>query len=140
MLGFLLDRDISTFNPKASPPMTSAKQELIEGSRPLLRQHLNAIVDALPDLVTVNSIIERLPAPLRLTSPRAIGKELREMGARKVHRGNKVRLLNGGRRHVWALRRAALYDAMSEGKIGELFSAMHTPTARPGASADLDLG
>jgi hypothetical protein len=138
VLGYLLARDIAAFDPKARPPMTAAKSTLIADSRPLLRQHLDAILDGLPDLITIKSVIDALPLSLRSVSPRALGHELRDLGARELR---KVRLLNGERRRVWALRRADMYGAMSERALAANFAAMR-PAVRvlPGAGLDLDLG
>jgi len=124
VLAYLLRRDISTFDPKARPPMTKAKRDLIADSLPLVRQHLIAILDALPDLVTVGAVIERLPSALRSTSPRVIGQELRALGGRELR---KVRIAPKTRPRLWAVRRADFYAPLSESALARYFDAQRQP-------------
>jgi hypothetical protein len=138
VLGYLLARDVSAFNPKAQPPMTAAKRALIEDSRPLLRQHLEAVIDSMPDLVTPQAVIEMLPPMLRATAPRQIGTELRTLGAAELR---KVRMPNGKRPRVWALRRAAMYRSMSDSALAEHYTSMRTTVSLlPGRDVDLQVG
>lgn len=46
LLHWLLDRDLSKFNPKAPPPMTLAKEAMVRASAPEIEQYLRAAAEA----------------------------------------------------------------------------------------------
>ena len=117
---YLLERDLSGFYPKGAPPMTRSKRVLIETSKPLIYQHLKSLLaeGELLDLETMNSMLKKLPAALQRTSPQQVAEALKELGARELR---QVRLRNGRRPHVWAVRRPELYESMSEAALREQF-------------------
>jgi FMN phosphatase YigB (HAD superfamily) len=84
--------------------MTRSKRVLIETSKPLIYQHLKSLLaeGELLDLETMNSMLKKLPAALQRTSPQQVAEALKELGARELR---QVRLRNGKRPHVWAVRR-----------------------------------
>jgi hypothetical protein len=84
--GYLLDRDISKWNPKAHPPATESKAELIEASRSPLYQFFEASIAAKEypledDLVSVNDLAKQIHARFGRPSNHRIGATLRELGA-----------------------------------------------------------
>ena len=126
--GFLLQVDISKFNPFAAPPVTADKLELIEASKPLIEQFVEHIVDQAPDLVTVDEIRGKLPNGLKAdTSPHRLSSELEKLGAKKIAR---VRLPTS-RPHIWALRRPDLYGGLSESALALKFEEMHKVSVMP---------
>lgn len=89
---YLLNRDISGFNPKAHPPLTPAKLEMIERSLPPLEEYLKSAIDAAEEfpfnreLITIGMIRVALPRSLRDKSDRAIADALRRIGAEELAR------------------------------------------------------
>ena len=79
---WLLERDISSFNPKAPPPMTNFKQAMVQESRSPLKQQLEEMIGALDfpfdkDIVRSLDISEVLKGKY---TAKAIAGVLREIG------------------------------------------------------------
>ncbi|MDQ6438173.1 DUF5906 domain-containing protein [Mesorhizobium sp. LHD-90] len=95
-LHFLMNRDLSSFKPGAHPPMTEAKRDLIDRSRPIVTQEIVSMAgeEALPfwiDLVTVEDVRDAINGRLRkLPSNYQVMQGLRAIGARSLP--NAVRI------------------------------------------------
>jgi phage/plasmid primase-like uncharacterized protein len=121
LLHFLMNRDLSRFNPSAAPPDTQAKQTVIEDSRePLMAYFQDAFDSGDPpfrhDLVAVNHIIDWLAEkPKKQVTHKQVSMFLRQIKAEAL--GQK-RIRNGGRRaSIWAIRNAAEWEQVGEGDI-----------------------
>lgn len=114
VVGYLMARDLSHFNPKAAPPMTEAKRTIIDLGRTPLEMLLRDLIEAragifADDYVSSGQIVAFLATEgasllqtygLRdLPSQIDIGRRLRAMGL------NEERTLTaGGRARQWRLR------------------------------------
>lgn len=121
-MAYLMDRDISHFNPAAPPPMTTAKQELLNLSRPQPLQHLEEMVseEVAPfhrDLVTAPEVEVALRERVgRSASIREVTEALRGIGAVQL---KQVRL-DGIRPRLWAIRNSERWSvATPEEKLEE---------------------
>jgi hypothetical protein len=114
VLGYLLDYDIESFNPKARPPMTAAKAALIEDSKSDIEQFLKRKIDeqSAPfdeDLFTMGHVLNDLPQRLRCSEQR-LGRVLRKLGAKHLRQAvRRTGLDTVTRPHVWAIRNAETY-------------------------------
>ena len=112
VVGFLLSRDVTRFNPKAAPPMTESKQDIIDHSRSACESMLHAAV--LMGIGPFSTNITESPKVYRwllgegssllgeygidrVPSIRAISTSLGNLGAvseRAYLRGDRIRLWN----------------------------------------------
>ena len=109
VLHYLQTRDISDFRPGATPPMTRAKQTIIDYSVSDLEAW---IVDAIEsksapfdcDLVTIQDVRDNLPRQMqnRYTMQNRIVKILTDAGAVKLE--NRIAALDGSYKSFWAVR------------------------------------
>jgi hypothetical protein len=106
-LGLLLGRDISGFNPGARPPTTSAKDDIVKWSLPLVTQEVEAMADegAFPfwgDLLSIQELREAVYGRLGTRpSMHKLTKALQHIGAA---RRPPVRTASAGSVRLWAWR------------------------------------
>ena len=125
--GYLLNRDVSAFLPKAPPPTTDAKEDLRERSKTKLELFLatalaenDAPLDR--DLVALSDISHNLPHQVGKPSLRAIADILGDLGAKKLRQVRLDEKKKGGRRPwIWAIRRAEMYAQQGETQLREAF-------------------
>nr|WP_246206356.1 primase-helicase family protein [Propylenella binzhouense] len=104
----LLRRDITGFDPDAPPPMTAAKAEIIEASRPVTEQELRAMIEdgAHPfhrELFTVDDVRTGLVSRMARTPTRnELSNYLKQLGAVNLE---QLRVGDGARERLWALKR-----------------------------------
>jgi hypothetical protein len=129
-------------------PMTEAKRVLIAENEDPIDVWLRKCVesqhpepDALPDVVTVDLVIERLLQAKRegrfgvaVTSlhEENIGRRLAKLGAVKLNKDNKV-LVQGRRTRCWAIRNIELYFPLGPTEIAKVCNAI-------GSTAQNELG
>ena len=116
VLHYLQTRDISAFRPGATPPMTKAKQTIIDYSVSDLEAW---IVDAIEsksapfdcDLVTIQDIRDNLPRQMQngYTTQNRIVKILTDAGAVKLE--NRIATPDGSYKSFWAVRDVEKYAA-----------------------------
>lgn len=119
----LLQRDVSNFDAVGHAPMTSDKADVIRDSASPLEQYLRAQFEANEkpmhrDLVVINRLLDHLPEHVGRVSVKAVSQVLRRLGASELP---KQLRLPEGRPRVWALRRADLYEQMTEGELTKAF-------------------
>jgi hypothetical protein len=129
---YLEQVDLTRFNPKAPPPMTEAKVQLIKGSEtPIVQELRDMLEERCPpfrvDIVTYQQIADAVKRRIPQASRNAIGDALRDIGAVAVgqHRVGKVPLpfwlgSSGDRPSLWAVRNQAFWcSATNEERIAE---------------------
>lgn len=82
---YLLNRDLSRFNPMKPPPVTPAKLKMVELSQPPLEQCLKQMLDEYvgpfaKDIVITADVMQALPKHLHVT-PQAVTQTLKRLGA-----------------------------------------------------------
>jgi hypothetical protein len=107
-------------------PMTPGKARMIHNNEdPVVTWMRDQIeTGAWPDLMTSQEIGAALSAAARtgggfnyVPSPHKWGSILRSLGGDKVYAGEPVRLKNGSRVRVWAVRAPGRFDGMGEAQI-----------------------
>ena len=133
VFGWLLGRDLSRFNPKAPPPMTAAKREMIEASADPLAAYVRRFVEermgpACRPLVTLGELLHDLedvaPAALRarITEQKVV-PELRRLGAERL---GKVRVERGRRPcSVWCLYKVGLVKRVLGANPGDRLAPLY---------------
>jgi hypothetical protein len=121
ILNFLQQRDLSKFEPKAHAPMTAGKKELIRNSRSALVSWMEECIETQTwpfhsDLVSTLHLLECLPHHLKLTSINALGNALTKL---KFDKPRIVRLSNGSKARVWAIRKKEIYNCATEKFIAD---------------------
>lgn len=126
---FLLTRDVSQFNPKASPPMTEGKADIIEQSRSGIESLItDTLVNASGPFVKDITTAERIALWLstdgiamlhayglkEVPSPNVIGRALRSAGCAM----RRVRL-EGHQERVWACRNQEIWANASPVQLAE---------------------
>ncbi|WP_426046200.1 DUF5906 domain-containing protein [Brevundimonas sp. TWP3-1-2b1] len=108
----LLERDISRFNPAAPPPMTSAKAEAIQDSRPVLDVQLEEMIGSFAtpfdrDVVITRDVVHELRCAGMPATENQIRKALRRLDCRAcINQAAPSPQWHGSPR-VWAVRNAA---------------------------------
>jgi hypothetical protein len=105
---WLFQRDISIWSPNAHPPMTDAKEEIIESSRTPVATDLQELIHSeriTRDLITMDEILSLLHRFSMFGAPTysrsQVRKALAELGCRKL---NKTKLANGQLVDLWAVK------------------------------------
>ena len=103
--------DLDGFNEFSPPPMTEAKQKLIERSRSELAQDLALLISASSgyfdrDLVTLNEVMHELGHAGRGKTHAQISKALAEIGAVPL---GQQRVSGRGRLSLWCVRNAGFW-------------------------------
>lgn len=98
--------DLTEFNEYSPPPMTDAKQELIDRSRSELAQDLALLIDARSgyfdrDVVTLDEVVRELGHAARGKTHAQISKALGEIGAVSL---GQQRVGGRGRLSLWCIR------------------------------------
>ncbi|WP_411817378.1 DUF5906 domain-containing protein [Hyphococcus sp. DH-69] len=104
---FLLQREISDFSPSMPAPMTIAKAELVEDSRPPLEQELRDMVEAREhpfhsDIVHLDKVIHALKFKGNNNVRR--NSVLSAMNSCNFHRLGQIPLHDGTRPRLWSVR------------------------------------
>ena len=110
VLHFLLERDLSDYNPRGRAPQTASHQALVVQARDPQVAYLHYAFEAQEppfafDLVVVKHVVDHVNSVGRVRlSTRNVEEFLREIGA--LHLPRQYRLIAGhdGRSHVWAIR------------------------------------
>jgi Family of unknown function (DUF5906)/Bifunctional DNA primase/polymerase, N-terminal len=126
VFGWLLRRDVSGFNPMARPPMTTAKQTMLDQSQPAavrwLRAHF-AEDGALASRTIVTAADLASLADQDFAAPEINGKHplvaLKAEGFKPAHR---VRL-DGGMRQLWVRDPSGLLSQLSADKLRERYAS-----------------
>jgi len=125
LAGWLGERTISeSFNAKGHAPMTNAKRELIEDSKPNLEAWIEEAIGAREwpfnvDIVSpteIAKVCQKLG--FKLHDPRSIGRALKRIGAEQLGR---MRSEGEERVYLYAIRNVAMYQAMSTSKLKEAY-------------------
>jgi hypothetical protein len=119
-------------------PMTEAKAVMIEENEDPIDAWLRDVVeaecpdpDALPDVVSVECVIQRLLQAQQLgrfngmrvnTNAASVGRRLAKVGAVKLNDGRQVRV-KGRQVRVWAVRNVAFYSALNPADIAKICDA-----------------
>lgn len=116
--------DLSDFHPFGPPPMTQAKQQLIECSRSELAQDLAlAIADRIHvfdrDIVTLDQVIFALGGIARGKSRQQITKALQEIGAVPM---GQHRVAGNTRASLWVIRNTQLWPYLTAQERAEEFA------------------
>lgn len=127
LLEFLLTLDIGDFNAKASAPMSSAKQEMIEDNKSDVERWLDQT------LVNIHASVGReicsaeeitrnyhLASGNRCSS-KAIAIALSKRGIKKISK--QAKLSNGKRIRVYALENHPLYEAKTDKELGDIMDS-----------------
>jgi hypothetical protein len=125
---YLLHRDVSAFDAVGHAPMTASKREVIKESQSPLEQFLRHTAESNErplrgDLVVLSKLVDALPAHVGRVSLRAVAACLKRMGAVQLKR--QMRLRDGSRPHVWALRSADAYEHLSEPALSAAYEREH---------------
>ena len=120
LLHFLMQHDLSGFNPKAPAPMTDAKQQMIQDSRSdledwvaeLMVSNVSQLIGR--ELATSRELARRYALATRRPEPssRAIVNACKKLGA--YARPNQVRLAAGQKLRVLALARTGHWEKQTE--------------------------
>ena len=133
LLHFFKSRDLKDFYPNARPPMTAAKQEIIDLSKSEIERLIEMhIADVLPPfqypVVTIDEVLEFFEShryfKYKLVGGRII-KVLRKLGCVSV--GSQIRF-KGAQRRFWAVREISTWMEYAEAgvladKLTDLYTA-----------------
>jgi hypothetical protein len=123
VLHYLLERDLSRFEPFRAPPKTEARAELVDSSRDPHYEYLRDRLEGAEapfkcDLVTTADLRDYLSAEKQIRlSPKKIGMILRALGARELGQ----REINGARPRLWAVRNIEHWASASPAEIAKKF-------------------
>lgn len=128
LLHWLQNRALTNFNPKARPPMTAAKREVIESSRPPLESYLLDKFGAEEwpfsgDLVVPSHIADVLPPRFKATAS-AVGRILKKFGG--VNLGQK-RMGDQTKPTVYAMKKTKKWKQADENTIAEKYEFPSRP-------------
>jgi hypothetical protein len=120
-------------------PMTDAKASMIEENEDLVDVWLRGTMEsahpdpnALPDVVTVDFVIDRMLSAQRdgrfgamrpSAHPISVGKRLARVGATQLNRGTQV-VVQGRRTRVWAVRSVALYENLGPDDLAKIANVL----------------
>jgi hypothetical protein len=126
VLHYLQHVDLSTFNAAGTAPMTTEKLQVIRDSQPPVEQFIRTQFDARQapldrDLITVAEVLQAIPRYVGHASARSIAAVLKRIGAREMAR--QLRLADGTRPRVWAVRNVEAYERMSERELSAAYQA-----------------
>jgi len=138
LMHFLSTHDLSGFDSNAKPPMTVAKQTIIDLSRSGIEAYLQDAFDARQapfhhDLVVINEVLEFLldTKKLKITHT-VLSKFLRDVGAVKLGQKRLEATQDSRRLSFWALRDVERHAKVPDGQFGLVY---RDSVARPLASA-----
>ncbi|AXT36523.1 hypothetical protein D1820_16885 [Phaeobacter sp. LSS9] len=137
ILNWLLKRDLSKFNPNAKPPMTAAKREMTQSSRPVVEAEIaRMIAEREPpfdlDLVEIKRVLQVLSDYMREANLSAVQKGLKANGAKNL--GQKKALIQGREQKVslWVVRDVAKWERKPNAAIARAyFERQSGPDADP---------
>ena len=141
VLHFLLNRDLSHYNPRGRAPRTRSHQELVVQARDPQIDYLHRAFEAQEppfacDLVVVKHVVDHVNSVgrVRLTT-RNVEDFLRDIGA--LHLQRQYRLIAGhdGRSHVWAIRQPERWQG--EVPVEQVRDAYVHPDDQPALLLDL---
>jgi hypothetical protein len=123
-VGWLLQRDLSAFNPHAEPPMTEAKRTMLYLAHSEGRRWFNDMLGedgAFCDrrTVTVDDLMQVYGSPKSANNKHAEAA-LKSAGFKPVHR---VRLPDGSRRQIWVRDPSVLHGQLSPDALKERYLA-----------------
>ncbi len=127
---WLLQRDVSAFDPKARPPMTEAKRSMVDQSHPAGVRYIRDLFAeggafAARSVVITGELLETVRrdwnAPLQINSKNVIAA-LRLEGFRTTEH-LRVRLVNEGMRQLWVRDPSGLLAQLSADKLRERYLA-----------------
>jgi len=101
VFGWLLDRNVTRFDPQARPPVTDYQRDLVETSRTDLEQHIVEIIEADPvryQVFPLSAITSKIFGVKGATN-KAAGNVLRALRYEKTK--NAIRHGDGERTRVW---------------------------------------
>ena len=125
VLNFLLERDLSQFNPHARPPKTAGRDRVIAESRSGIADYLHNALEAGDepfdrDLVILNRVVDHMTLVKRMpVNTRVVAGVLRQAGA--VELGQKRVGVGGVKYRVWAIRNVDKWLNASEVEIAREF-------------------
>ena len=126
VLNFLLERDLSRFEPYSHPPRTAGRDRVIAESRSGIADYLHNALEAGDepfdrDLVILNRVVDHMTLFKRMpVSTRVVAAVLRQAGA--VELGQKrVGGVDGPKYRVWAIRNFDKWRNASEAEIASDF-------------------
>lgn len=127
LLYFLLNLDISNFNPMAPAPMSSAKQEMIEDNKSDFERWFENILNNINQ--TIGREIcsaEEISSQYKTTmgsncSSRTVTLHLKKLGIKRLSK--QAKLPTGKRVRIYALASLRTYEAMTDKELGDIISA-----------------
>ena len=122
VLDYLLQRDLSDFNPKAAPPKTVGRERLIANSRSEAAAFLQEALDSeappfVSDLCTANELLQYLRSHQVRCSYAEVMRFLRDAGAISLGQ----RRVRGTRPNLWAVRHQARWETASGDDIANAY-------------------
>lgn len=138
---WLLKRDLSNFNAKAPPPMTDAKNELIEASRPPVTAVLHRLIKdgELNPVFTLDEAAKKLIEVGVYVSvhDKRLQSAVKELNC--VPYPHQVRVGRGKKIRLWLQPEAAEFTYLESRKLSEIYLSMRT-TERVDIVAQSDMG
>lgn len=118
VLHFLLNRDLSAFNPKMAPPKTAGRERLIANSQSEAENFLNEALEAssppfLSDLCTASEILQFLRVHQIRCTDAEVRRFLRQSGAISLGQCR----VRGARPNIWAVRNIEQWVAATSEEI-----------------------
>lgn len=118
VLHFLLNRDLSAFNPKMAPPRTAARERLIANSQSEAENFLNDALESssppfLTDLCTASEILQFLRVHQIRCTDAEVRRFLRQSGAISLGQCR----VRGTRPNIWAVRNVERWAAANGDEI-----------------------
>jgi hypothetical protein len=121
ILHWLMERDLSSFDPQARAPHTSWKQQLIYASMPPLQQWMMECIDTetwpfQSDIIGTLHLKQCLPREFTGISIKALGDALRAVGCRQYDRNEgQIEFSTGARARMWSVRRHEVWASAEAG-------------------------
>lgn len=133
LLYFLLNLDISNFNPMTPAPMSSAKQEMIEDNKSDFERWFENILNNINQ--TIGREIcsaEEISSQYKTTtgancSSRTVTLHLKKKGIKRLSK--QAKLPSGKRVRVYALANHQTYEAKTDKELGDIWNVKHFWTA-----------
>lgn len=142
ILNWLLKRDLSKFNPNSKPPMTAAKREMTQSSRPVVEAEIARMIAEreLPfdlDLVEIKRVVRILSDYMREANLSSVQKGLKANGAKNL--GQKKALIQGREQKVslWVVRDVAKWVAKPNAAIARAYLERQSVSDADGDCSDL---
>lgn len=136
IMKFLLDRDISKFDPNARAPMTDSKREITSLTRTPLEEWIAQGVEDeywpfKTDVICIRHLKDVAPRGLEKASDFKYAEALSAAGARRIDK--QVRLSDGSRARLWSLRRHEIHNSLDPEELARRYEKIMSdePSSNP---------